>query len=61
MENMDMFKKLILVQKESIEKIINDIQKDPGPSTTIVTLVLESEKRMVDNFILFIDALSEKK
>lgn len=57
MEKIDIFKEMLIAQRDALDKFIDRARGDKSPAGVTVSMVLESEKRMVDNFILLVDLL----
>ena len=61
MEKLDLFQKMLIEQKEGLAKLIETAKQDRSMAGLTVTVVLESEERMVKNFILLADILTDMK
>jgi len=61
MEKIDIFKQMLLAQQEGLTKILAQANIEKSMAGTTMCAILESEKRMVENFIVLVDLLPEKK
>ena len=57
MDKNDLFKRMLLEQQAALIELIAQAKMDHGRYGEWIGVVLASEKRMVDNFILLVDLL----
>lgn len=60
MEKLDKFKEMLLAQQDGLTELIGRTKNDRSASGMTVCAILESEKRMVENFILLVDLLPKQ-